>query len=157
MTRRMTNKKKESIREFNADFLAELGERKITITKVAKDLGYHSAEPLREIGRKDCLTKIKVDLICDYFGWDRKEHIDNYAYSLLDKGHMPKYIENDIASEVNKAPADIELQLDIPSFEEVETEETINESDELITKGMLRDMLKDYVRDLLMACLEGIV
>ena len=58
-----------------------------------------------------------------------------------------------VSSEVIDAPADIELQLDIPSFEEVKTEETINESDELVTKGML----KDYIRDLLISFLEGIV
>ena len=49
-------------------------------------------------------------------------------------------------------PAEM-IELDIPSFEEVETEETINESDELVTKGML----KDYIRDLLISFLEGIV
>ena len=75
--------------------------------------------------------------------------IDQLEHEGTKSGHRNRK-KKDIDAEVINAPAEIELQLDLPSFEETETEEVIDEKDELVTKGML----KDFIRDFLFSCLD---
>ncbi len=113
----------------------------------------HSEDVFRAIKREHILSQYTVDTVCRKLNWDRTEHyMPDYIYENLCKGGTRK--SNDIVSEVVEAPIEpIVIDFTTPSYEEFKPEETINENDELVTKGML----KDYIRDLLLSFLEGIV
>ena len=137
----------KAINRFSRDITKKQTEKGITQKQLATEIGCRdngsALSRLRLYGK--CSQQLVLAL-CEYFKLNRNAYFTDEQFAEL--GTSKK-----IKSEVIDAPADIELQLDIPSFEEVKTEETINESDELVTKGMV----KDYIRDLLISFLEGIV
>ena len=138
----------KAINRFSRDITKKQTEKGITQKQLATEIGCRDGgsalSRLRLYGK--CSQQL-VLVLCEYFKLNRKAYFTDEQFAEL--GTSKK-----IKSEVVDAPIEpIEIDFLTPSYEEYKPEETINESDELVTKGML----KDYIRDLLISFLEGIV
>ena len=155
----MTFIKKNIDRNTNDELQRCIGRFDMAITNEREKRGWSQKELARQLGRADStlcdigkgkVTQTSVNVICDFFGWDRCIYFPDHLFIWLGGGYLTDE-KKDISAEIVEAPIEpIELELEIPPFEEVETETTINKNDELVTKGML----KDYIRDLLMSFLD---